>query len=109
MPDLEHRLHRMGRIEGVSLLVLLGVAMPLKYVAGLPLAVRIVGSLHGLLWVIYMLLLAQVWRTLRWPFSTVVTAGVASVLPFGPWWFERRRAAEVARESSPRGTTTSRS
>lgn len=100
MPDLEHRFHQMGRIEGLSLLVLLGIAMPLKYLAGQPLAVRVVGSLHGLLWVVYMLMLARVWRTLKWPLGTVVIAGVASVLPFGPWWFERRRAGERGRDNA---------
>jgi integral membrane protein len=36
-------------LEGISLLLLLGVAMPLKYLFALPLAVRIVGSVHGIL------------------------------------------------------------
>ncbi len=56
-----HTLHRMGRIEGVSLLLLLGVAMPLKYLAGQPLAVTVVGSVHGALWVIYMVMLGRMW------------------------------------------------
>lgn len=93
---MERRFHRMGRIEGVSLLVLLLLAMPLKYLAHQPLAVTAVGSVHGLLWVIYMLMLAQLWLTRKWPFSTVVLAGVASVLPFGPWWFERRVSGSAA-------------
>jgi len=93
---MERRFHRMGRIEGASLLVLLLVAMPLKYLAHQPLAVTVVGSVHGLLWVIYMLMLAQLWVRLKWPFSTVVLAGVASVLPFGPWWFERRVSGSAA-------------
>jgi integral membrane protein len=91
-----HRVHRMGRIEGTSLLVLLAVAMPLKYLAGLPLAVTVVGSAHGLLWVIYMAMLGRMWMTRTWSFATVVTAGVASVLPFGPWWFERRVSGSAA-------------
>lgn len=101
MRDLEHTFHRMGRVEGASLLVLLLVAMPLKYLGGQPMAVRVVGSLHGVLWLLYMLLLARLWVTLKWPFRTVVMAGVASVLPFGPWWFERRRAAEVRSQFPP--------
>jgi integral membrane protein len=88
----ERRFHQVGRIEGTSLLVLLFVAMPLKYLAHQPLAVTVVGSLHGLLWVVYMLMLAHLWFTAKWPLTTAVVAGVASVLPFGPWWFERRRA-----------------
>jgi integral membrane protein len=91
-----HTLHRMGRVEGVSLLLLLGVAMPLKYVAGQPLAVTVVGSAHGLLWVIYMVMLGRMWMSGTWTFGTVVVAAVASVLPFGPWWFERRVSGSAA-------------
>ncbi len=91
-----HTLHRMGRIEGVSLLLLLGVAMPLKYLAGQPLAVTVVGSVHGLLWVIYMVMLGRLWMSGTWTFGTVVVATVASVLPFGPWWFERRVSGSAA-------------
>jgi integral membrane protein len=86
----------MGRVEGVSLLLLLGVAMPLKYVAGQPLAVTVVGSAHGLLWVIYMVMLGRMWMSGTWTFGTVVVAAVASVLPFGPWWFERRVSGSAA-------------
>jgi len=92
----EHTLHRMGRIEGVSLLLLLGVAMPLKYLAGQPLAVTVVGSVHGALWVIYMVMLGRLWTSGTWTFGTVVVAAVASVLPFGPWWFERRVSGPAA-------------
>lgn len=72
------------------MLVLVFLAMPLKYLAGQPMAVTVVGGIHGALWLIYMLMLAHVWITLKWPFGKVVVAGIASVLPFGPWWFERR-------------------
>lgn len=92
----EHTLHRMGRVEGVSLLLLLGVAMPLKYFAGQPLAVTVVGSVHGALWVIYMAMLGRMWMSGTWSFGTVVVATVASVLPFGPWWFERRVSGSAA-------------
>src|SRR5438552_3773981 len=47
------RLRLVGYTEGVSFLVLLGIAMPLKYFAGMPLAVTIVGAIHGLLWILY--------------------------------------------------------
>lgn len=86
--SVERQLHTLGRIEGTSLLLLLAIAMPLKYLAGQPLAVLIVGSAHGFLWVLYVAALARVWLALRWPFGAVFVGGVASVLPFGPWWFE---------------------
>lgn len=70
------------------MLILLGIAMPLKYLASQPQAVLIVGSLHGGLWILYLLALARTWLALKWPFKVVFLAGLASVLPLGPWWFE---------------------
>lgn len=86
---IERQLHAVGRVEGVSFLTLLLVAMPLKYLAGLPQAVLVVGSAHGVLWVLYLAMLARAWAGLRWPFAKVFLGGVASVLPLGPWWFEK--------------------
>lgn len=60
------RLRKAGFIEGMSLLTLLLIAMPLKYFADIPMAVTIVGSLHGALFVIYMLILAYVTFKVRW-------------------------------------------
>lgn len=78
----------MGYIEGVSFLVLLLVAMPLKYLAGQPDAVRIVGTAHGFLWIAYLIVLFLAWRALQWPITTAIQGVVASVLPLGPWWFD---------------------
>ena len=51
------RLRLVAKIEGVSFLILLGVAMPLKYAAGLPIAVKIVGWAHGVLFILFVLAL----------------------------------------------------
>lgn len=74
--------------EGWSFLILLGIAMPLKYLAGWPHAVLVVGSAHGALWVVYLVALAIVWQKDKWPFTWAFLGGVASVLPLGPWWFK---------------------
>jgi integral membrane protein len=84
------KLRTLGFIEGVSLLTLLFVAMPLKYAAGMPEAVSIVGMIHGLLFIAYVALAARVslehgWGFLRW-FSLCVVSSV----PFGPFLFDRR-------------------
>ncbi len=68
--------------------------MPLKYLAGLPQAVRIVGSLHGLLFVAYVLTVLLAARRFQWSASTVLMALIAAVLPFGPFWFD----AKIRRE-----------
>ena len=79
------RLRIIGLLEGASFLILLFVAMPLKYMAGLPQMVRVVGSAHGLLFVIFVLAVLDVAVRLRWPLTRVVAALAASVVPFGPF------------------------
>jgi integral membrane protein len=86
-------LRRVGRTEAVSFLLLLGIAMPLKYLAGQPLAVKIVGWAHGVLFVIFGLALLRVWITARWPFLRVVAVFIAALLPFGPFVIDRRMRA----------------
>lgn len=82
------RLRLIGMMEGASFLVLLGIAMPLKYLAGYPQAVRVVGMIHGLLFVLFVLAVVQVSVAMRWPLRRVLAAFVASVLPFGPFVFD---------------------
>jgi integral membrane protein len=79
-----------GRAEAISFLVLLGVAMPLKYAAGMPLAVRVVGMAHGLLFILYVFALIRVSGEESWPRRRVITGFLASLVPLGPFWFERR-------------------
>ncbi|MEG0380224.1 MAG: DUF3817 domain-containing protein, partial [Kurthia sp.] len=61
-------LHIMGILDGISLLVLLGLAMPLKYFADLPIAVRITGSIHGAIFVTYCVAILIVQLKIRWKF-----------------------------------------
>ncbi len=83
------RLRLLSVVEGTSTLLLFGIAMPLKYLAGMPMAVKIVGSVHGLLFVC--LTIAFLFATQCVPITKrFATAGiVASVLPFGPFVFDR--------------------
>lgn len=92
------RLRRIGKLEGISYLLLLLVAMPLKYLAGLPVAVKITGSVHGGLFLWFCLVLFQAWRAgLSWKWSAL--AFLASLLPFGPFVIDRRLAG--ASSSNP--------
>ena len=83
-------LRRVAFAEGVSFLVLLGVAMPLKYLAGLPLAVLVVGWLHGVLFVVFCLALMRVWLVAKWPIPRCAAIFIAALLPFGPFVADRR-------------------
>lgn len=85
-----------GYLEGLSLLVLLGIAMPLKYVFSNPEGVRVVGWIHGLLFILYVALLALVSSEQKWSGRRVAQALIASVLPFGTFAFDK-----VIRDSVP--------
>jgi integral membrane protein len=84
------RLRLVGFCEGVSFLVLLGVAMPLKYLANLPQAVLVVGWVHGLLFMLFVAAVANVAAADRWPRGRVLLALAAAVLPFGPFVLDAR-------------------
>ena len=83
------RLRTLSLVEGVSTLVLFGIAMPLKYIAKMPLAVRIAGSAHGFLFVALVVMLGMAVK--RVPISSRVALGgvIAAVFPFGPFLFDR--------------------
>lgn len=78
-----------ARLEGVSFLVLLGIAMPLKYLAGIPLAVRISGALHGLLFLAFLHALFRVVSEDGWPRRRTAIWLVASVMPLALFFVER--------------------
>lgn len=90
-----HWLRRVGIVEGISFLLLLFVAMPLKYAAGLPIYVTVVGMAHGILFTLFVLLVLVVWVRHRWPFSRVMFAMIASVVPFGPFFLEAKLRREM--------------
>jgi len=72
--------------EGVSYLVLVFIAMPLKYGLDEPLAVRVVGLLHGLLFILVTLLLTYARWKLILPTKLALQVFVASLIPFGAFW-----------------------
>lgn len=84
-----------GFLEGLSFLALLFVAMPLKYWFGMPLAVRIVGSLHGGLFVLFVAVLVYVASERRWPLQRSALAFGASLLPFGTFFLDRALKREL--------------
>ncbi|WP_233164563.1 DUF3817 domain-containing protein [Pedobacter sp. ASV28] len=84
--------------EGISYLVLLFMAMPLKYVWKMPLAVKYVGWAHGMLFVLYVVCLIMAWQEKKWGIGKVIVLFVASLLPFAPFWVDKK----LKEEESPR-------
>jgi integral membrane protein len=78
-----------GIAEGISFLVLLLIAMPLKYRFELPLAVKYVGWAHGVLFVLYVVAVFAAIRAMNWGFKGVAVALIASLLPAGTFVLDR--------------------
>ena len=77
-----------GYLEGSSFLLLLGVAMPLKYMLGMPEAVKYVGMAHGVLFIAYLLILMTTTSKIRLPIWAIPAGVMGSLLPFGPFIFD---------------------
>jgi integral membrane protein len=90
------RLRVIGLLEGLSFLLLLGIAMPLKYYADMPLAVKYTGWAHGLLFVLYMGAVAQAALEHKWSVLKTIMAVIASLLPFGPFVLDVQLKKEQA-------------
>ncbi len=89
-PNARDRFRLIGILEGISFFVLLLVAMPLKYFLDLPLAVKYVGWVHGILFIAYMVALLNAAIRLSWSWKKVVIAGLASLFPGGPFILDSR-------------------
>ncbi|MBX0334448.1 DUF3817 domain-containing protein [Pontibacter sp. HSC-14F20] len=88
------RLRTIGIYEGISYLLLLGIAMPIKYMAGIPEVVKYTGWAHGVLFVLYMMSVLEVTLTHNWSIKKVAAAVIASLLPFGPFILDKKLLKE---------------
>jgi integral membrane protein len=75
--------------EGASFLILLCIAMPLKYAAHMPAATMVFGSIHGLLFLAYLALAYSTKQSENWDAKRFAVVLVASVLPTGPFWLHK--------------------
>ena len=92
--------HVLGIIEGISFLLLMGIAVPLKHMTGDGTGVTVVGSLHGALFVLYVVAVILAAPIMKWRPLTTFLALAASVLPLGTfaleWYLARQEKAETA-------------
>ena len=77
-------------LEGLSFLVLLLIAMPLKYMFDMPQMVRVVGMAHGVLFVGYIVLASMLKMEEGWPWKKYFIICIASVLPLGTFYIEKK-------------------
>jgi len=85
-----HSVRVVALLEGVSFLLLLFVAMPMKHFAGFPPAVLWVGWVHGVLFMALGALLLGMLGKRHWPISRAVLVLIAALLPFGPFIIDGR-------------------
>jgi len=77
-------------LEALSFLVLLLIAMPLKYIFNLPQMVQVVGMAHGILFISYLVGAIFIYNLLNWKFNTLLLVVACSVIPFGPFYVEKK-------------------
>jgi len=87
-------LRRAGISEGVSFLLLLGIAMPLKYFFQQPMAVTIVGWIHGILFVAFLVLAWEVKTDRSKSFKWFALAFLAAIVPTGTFFFDKKLQRE---------------
>ncbi|MCF0072781.1 DUF3817 domain-containing protein [Dyadobacter sp. CY261] len=84
------RLRILGFLEGISLIVLVFIAVPLKYWGGQPALVKLIGPIHGLLFTLFVLTTLSAGVTYRWKFSeTSWKVLIACIVPFGTFYVDR--------------------
>ncbi|GGJ17960.1 DUF3817 domain-containing protein [Paenibacillus hunanensis] len=98
MGNMLKTLRTVGHVEAISYLLLVLVAMPLKYLANQPLMVTYVGMIHGILFVAYVAAIAVTLILRKITFKQSVLAFIASLLPFGPFVFDRYLQRHTAPE-----------
>ena len=89
------QLRIIGFIEGISFLVLLFIAMPIKYIGGDPMPVKYVGMTHGILFIGFVFMLYLAWEEYRWSMKFNLFAFISSLIPFGTFWLEKKLKAKV--------------
>lgn len=83
-------LRAVGFLEGLSFLLLLFIAMPMKYMWGNPILVKYVGMGHGVLFILFLIVLFAVCEKQKWSITIFLMGLAASILPFGPFVFDRK-------------------
>ena len=79
-----------GLLEGISFLLLLFIAMPMKYMLDNPVLVKYVGMGHGVLFMLFLIVLFMVCEKQKWSITMFILGLIASILPFGTFVFDRK-------------------
>jgi len=85
------RLRIVGFLEGISLIVLLFIAVPLKYIWGYPMGSQVMGTIHGALFLLFVVNTLSVGVEQNWKFATTTwKVLLACVIPFGTFYIDNK-------------------
>ena len=84
------RFRLLSFMEGTSLLLILFVSMPLKYIWNIHEPNQVIGMAHGILFMLYVLAVIQNKIIRNWSYKTMFIALVVSVIPFGTFWADKK-------------------
>lgn len=95
------RLRIIGFLEGVSLLVLVFIAVPLKYFANYPTTVKAMGPIHGALFLLFVFNALSVGVSQQWKFTTTTwKVLLACIIPFGTFYIDHTILAKIPAKSN---------
>ena len=93
MDSSENKLYKqtltIGHLEGISFIILLGIAMPLKYLYEIPKAVTIAGMIHGALFIAFLYFVYQLFDAKKWTLKQCFGAFLLSIIPFGTFFLKK--------------------
>lgn len=84
------RLRIIAFLEGCSLLLLVFIAMPIKYMFNIPEATQAIGMIHGVLFVLFIFATVTISILQKWTFGRVLAVMASSVFPFGTFYIDKK-------------------
>lgn len=77
-------------LEGISFLLLIFIAMPIKYIGAEPIVVKFVGMAHGILFMAFIYFQFHAYMQQRWSMKFNLLAFIASLIPFATFVLEHK-------------------
>ncbi len=81
---------KLSFLEGISFLLILFVTMPLKYIYDYPQANKVVGMIHGVLFIAYVVIALMLKPEQKWSLKDTIIILLCSIIPFGTFWMDKR-------------------
>ena len=77
-------------LEGISYILLLFIASPIKWLANDPQYVKLLGMPHGILFIAYVCLAFTLRKEFKWNTKEFLIVLIASIIPFGTFYIDKK-------------------